>query len=315
MNVKKIVSLCLGGLVAVIVGLNSFTIIPTGYTGVRSTFGQISREVVPNGFNWKVPFIQRIQRVNNKQQDIVFEETISAETLERNEVYFSGVTVTYQINSEKSAWIYANVSDYQNNLVSSSLVASALKTISKTLTPTDVTSRNILEPKLKESIQASLNEKFGSEVVKINKVVVNNATFDNEYNNKIAQKQQAQMAYETQQIENKTAVEKAEAQAKVKVTQAQADADALRISAQAEADANKVLEESLSDVILKEMYIDKWDGQLPKVNAGESDMMFDVSGMVQDTNENEQNQNYNKTTTQTANPVNASEATSEAAEE
>lgn len=281
MNIKKVVSSVVVGLVVLVVLGNSFTIIPTGYTGVRSTFGQISSAVVPNGFNWKIPFIQNIRRVNNKQQDIAFEETISAETSERNEVFFSGVTVTYQINAEKSAWIFANVSDYQNNLVSNSLVASALKTSSKTLAPVDVTNRNTLEPLVKENIQKSLNEKYGSEVVRINKVVINNATFDDEYNNKIAQKQQAQMAYETQQIENKTAVEKAEAEAKVKLTQAKADAEALKISAEAEADANKVLEKSLTDVILKQMYIDKWNGQLPMV-TDDSGIILDVSDLAKE---------------------------------
>ncbi len=262
---------------------NSIKIVPTGYTGVRTTFGQISQNVVQSGLNFKIPFVQSITLVNNKQQDVKFDNVISSETSERNEVFFTGITVTYQINAEKSAWIHANVSNYKNNLVSESLVASALKTASKTLTPTDVTSRNILEPLVKDNIQASLNEKYGSEVVTINKVVINNATFDDEYNDKIAQKQQAQMAYETQQIENKTAVEKAEADAKVKVTQAQAEADAKRISANAEADANRVIQESLTDEILREMTIDKWNGELPKV-TGENGMMLDVSDIMQETN-------------------------------
>ena len=252
----------------IIVAVNSVKIIPTGYTGVRTTFGQISSTVVQSGLNFKIPFIQSINLVNNKQQDVTFDGTISSETSERNEVFFSGITVTYQINAEKSSWIYANVSNYKNNLVSESLVASALKTSSKTLTPTDVTSRNILEPLVKENIQASLNEKYGSEVVKINKVVINNATFDEEYNDKIAQKQQAQMAYETQQIENKTAVEKAEADATVKITQAQAEADAKLISANAEAEANKLVEESLTENILKDKTIEKWNGELPTYNGG-----------------------------------------------
>ncbi len=268
---------------AIILLINSIKIIPTGYTGVRTTFGQISQNVVQPGLSFKIPFVQSITLVNNKQQDVTFDGTINSETSERNEVFFSGITVTYQINAEKSAWIHANVSNYKNNLVSESLVASALKTASKTLTPTDVTSRNILEPLVKDNIQASLNEKYGSEVVTINKVVINNATFDDEYNDKIAQKQQAQMAYETQQIENKTAVEKAEADAKVKVTQAQAEADAKRISANAEADANRVIQESLTDEILREMTIDKWNGELPKV-TGENGMMLDVSDIMQDTN-------------------------------
>ncbi len=284
---KVKVSFIVGIVVAVmllIVAINSVKIIPTGYTGVRTTFGQISSNVVQSGLSFKIPFVQSITLVNNKQQDVTFEGTVSSETSERNEVFFSGITVTYQINAEKSSWIYANVSNYKNNLVSESLVASALKTSSKTLTPTDVTSRNILEPLVKENIQASLNEKYGSEVVKINKVVINNATFDDEYNDKIAQKQQAQMAYETQQIENKTSVEKAEADAKVKITQAQAEADAKLISANAEAEANRLLEESLTAKILKEKTIEKWNGELPKV-TGENDMMLDISDIMDENNE------------------------------
>lgn len=271
-------------ILAIVVLANSVKIIPTGYTGVRTTFGQVSKNVVQSGLNFKIPFVQSISLVNNKQQDVTFDNVISSETSERNEVFFTGITVTYQINAEKSSWIYANVSNYKNNLVSESLVASALKTASKTLTPTDVTSRTILEPLVKDNIQASLNEKYGSEVVKINKVVINNATFDDEYNDKIAQKQQAQMAYETQQIENKTSVEKAEADAKVKLTEAQADADAKRIQANAEAEANKVIQESLTDEVLKDKMIDKWNGELPKV-SGDNDMMLDVSGIMgNDTN-------------------------------
>lgn len=270
-------------LLVIFLGANSVKIIPTGYTGVRTTFGQISNTVVQSGLNFKVPFIQSITLVNNKQQDVTFDGIISSETSERNEVFFSGTTVTYQINAEKSSWIYANVSNYRNNLISESLVSSALKTVSKTLTPTDVTNRTIIEPLVKESIQASLNEKYGSEVVKINKVVIADATFDNEYNAKIAQKQQAQMAYETQQIENKTSVEKAEAEAKVKITQATADAEAMLIEATAEAEANKLLEESLTDTILKEKTIEKWNGELPRV-SGENGLMLDVSDIMDTTN-------------------------------
>ncbi|MCR4961064.1 MAG: hypothetical protein K6A74_06390 [Lachnospiraceae bacterium] len=263
-------------LILLVIG-NCFSVVPTGYTGVRITFGQISNTVVQNGINFKIPFVQDIVQVNNKQQDISFQNTISAETNERNEVYFSDITVTYQISSSKSAWIYANVSDYRNNLVSEGLVSSAIKSSSKTLSPTDVTSRNILEPLVKQELQDSLNEKYGQEVVTINKIVISNATFDEEYNNKIAQKQQAQMAYETQQIENKTAVEKAAADAQVKKTNAQAEADALMIKSQAEADANKLLEASLTENVLRKQLIDKWDGQLPKV-SGTAGTIFDITG-------------------------------------
>ena len=277
--------LVLGIIVAVIIVIvlfSSIAIIPTGYTGVRVTFGQVGDAVVPNGFNLKVPFVQSIIQVNNKQQDITFTNVISAETNERNEVYFSGIVVTYSISSDKSSWIYSHVSDYKNNLVSENLVGSALKSVSKTLTPTDVTSRTIIEPLVKESVQNSINEKYGEGVVVIHKIVISNATFDEEYNNKIAQKQQAQMAYETQQIENQTAIEKAEAQAKVAITEAEAAAKAMMIEAEAEAEANRLLTESLTDEVIRNKTIEAWNGELPNVMTGDSTMIGIGGGIVGD---------------------------------
>lgn len=283
-------AICAAAVIAIIVFFNSFTVIPTGYTGVRVTFGQISDAVVPNGFNWKAPFGQRIIKVNNKQQDITFADTISAETAERNEVFFSGVTITYSISAEKSAWIYAHVSDYKNNLVSDNLVGSALKSVSKTLTPVDVTNRAIIEPLVKEAVQASLDEKYGEDVVIVNKVIVNNATFDAVYNDKIAQKQQAQMVYETQQIENQTAIELAAAEAEAQVIAAQAKADADILAAQADAEIAKISADSaeyqgqkdaaimsnLGEMLTKYpdlityYYVTNWSGDLPTTMLGDN---------------------------------------------
>lgn len=301
---SKVVFLAGMGIVVfllLIVFLSSFTILPTGYTGVRITMGQVDEVVVPNGFNWKTPFVQKIVRVNNKQQDLTLQGTISAETSERNEVYFSGVVITYSISPEKSAWIYAHVSDYKNNLISESLVGSALKGVSKTLTPTDVTTRTILEPLAKDAIQASINEKYGEGVVTIYKVVVNNATFDEAYNQKIAQKQQAQMAYETQQIENKTSVEKAEAEAKAQLAKANADAEASIIAAKADAEVAKISADSaeyqgqkdaaiMSNLgemlnkypnLIQYYYVTGWDGKLPEVQLQSgTGLMFDMRDFI-----------------------------------
>ncbi len=260
---------------------NSFVIIPTGYTGVRTTFGQIDEVTVQNGGNWKIPFVQSIQKVNNKQQDIVFEDQVWSETSERTALYYAGITVTYQINPEKSAWIYANVSGYKDSLVTQSVVASAIKTSSKSLSSTDATNRGIMEHLVAENLQSSLDEKYGENIVIINKVTISDADFEDSYNQAIANKQTAQLAYEQQSIENQKAIEAAEAEAKVKITQAQAEADAAVIKAQGEADANKLLNDSLTETILREMYLEKWDGSLPKVTlSGETDTIVDVGGYM-----------------------------------
>lgn len=266
----------IGGLILLVFS-QSFAIIPTGYTGVRITFGQIDNRTVQNGFNWKIPFVQSINQVNNKQQDISYTGQVWSETAERTVLYYEGITVTYTINPEKSAWIYTNVSDYKKNLISDNLVASAIKSSSKELNSTDATNRGIIEPIAQEKIQEALDQKYGSDVVFINKVVIANTDFEESYNQAIADKQTAQLAYEKQQIENKRQIEAAEADAQVKTTQAKAEADAAVIKAQGEADANKLLNDSITDKILRQQYYEKWNGQLPNVITGDSsDIIMDI---------------------------------------
>lgn len=247
----------------------SFVIIPTGYTGVRTTFGQVSEDAVPNGFNWKIPFVQSIEKMNNKQQDVTFDGQVWSETNERTAIYYEGVTLTYQINPEKSTWIYANVTNYKEALVSQDIVASAIKSSSKGLDDEDATNRSIIEPLVVENLQESLDGKYGEGVVIVNKITISNADFDESYNQAIAEKQQAQVNAEQQAIENQQAIDKAEADATVTKTNAQAAAEAKIIEAQAEAEANELLEKSLTDMILRQMYIEKWDGELPSVIAGD----------------------------------------------
>lgn len=82
-------------------------------------------------------------------------------------------------------------------------------------------------------------------------------------NNKIAAQQNA----ETQRIENQTKVDKAKA-----------DAEAKLIEAEAEAKANELKKKQLTKELLYEMYLDKWDGTLPKVQS-DNGMMLDISSI------------------------------------
>ena len=258
----------------------SFVIIPSGYTGVKTTFGQIAEETLPNGFNWKTPFIESIEIVNNKQQDAGFaqkDSKIWGETSEKVPVYMADVTVTYQIDNEKSAWIYANVSDYKSQLINDAMVASALKNAAVQFTAEQVTVRSNIEPAAQKELQESLNNKYGENVVHILKVVINNMDFEDSYNEAINQKNLAAKQAEAQAIQNQIEIDKAtkdaetqriaaEAQATAETAKAQGEADAIRIKAEAEAEANRKLSESLTDNVLRNKLYDKWNGELPKVS-------------------------------------------------
>ena len=292
-QVKKsyIVFLAILGLLF-FVGGQSFKIIPTGYTGVKTTFGQINNATLQNGFNTKLPFIQKIELVNNKLQDISFEKNqIWAETSERTAIYYAEITVSYQINPDKSSWIYANVSNYKDNLVSESIVASSIKSASKTLNSTDAPNRSIIEPLVQSNLQDSLDEKYGKDTVYVRKVVISDTDFEETYNQAIADKQNQQIAYEQQQIENQKAIEKAEADAKVAEINAnaekqkteiaaQAKANAIKVEAEAQAEANKMINDSVTNNVIAYMQADKWDGAKPKVVLGDDSQVIVDAGEI-----------------------------------
>jgi hypothetical protein len=178
------------------------------------------------------------------------------------------------------------VTNYEDYLVSSSLVASGIKSASKILSDADATNRSIIEPKAMEFVQKALDEKYGENVVIVNKVVIGNADFDESYNEAIASKQRAVLEAEQQAIENQRAIDKAAADAAVLKTQAEAAAKAELIRAEAEAEANRLLNDSLTDVIIKAKYLDKWDGVLPKYVGGNSSVLIgledDITGGTED---------------------------------
>lgn len=272
-SVKKILIIPLVGLLLFTFGL-SFAIVPTGYTGVRTTFGQISEEVVPHGFNMKIPFAQRIILVNNKQQDITLDAQVWGESIEKTPVYASNITITYQINSDKSAWIYSNISNTKK-LITQDIVASAIKSSMVELPAEGVTVRSKIEPMVKENLAKSIDEKYGEGTIEILKVVINQMDFEDSYNQAIAAKSIAQQEQAKQKIENATAIAKAEADKKVAITNAEAKAESTRIAAEAEAEANRLLEESLTDAILQNRFYDTWDGKLPQV-VSSNDMLIDI---------------------------------------
>ena len=264
---------------------NAFKIVPTGYTGVRVRLGQVSEENIPSGVALKIPFVDSIRLVNNKQQDVTIEGQIWSETSERTALYYEGINITYRINTGRSAWLVANVNDYEHTLLTSSFVASSVKTASKQFTAIDATNRGIIEPAIAQALQASVDEKYGEDTITIIKVVVNNADYEDSYNEVIAEQQAAQIRYQTQQIENLRAIEQAEAQATVTITSAQAEADALLIAAEAEAEANAVREESLTPNIIRYETITRWDGRLPMIQTGEDGSiipMIDMNGIYDD---------------------------------
>ena len=47
----------------------SIVIVPSGYVGIKTSYGQISGEVLPSGQYFSLPIIYHVDKINCKQQD------------------------------------------------------------------------------------------------------------------------------------------------------------------------------------------------------------------------------------------------------
>ena len=255
----------LSGLVFLFIMYLNMHVIPVGYTGVLVRLGRIAEQPVASGeLTFTTPFVEHIRRVNNKQQEYETGQKICGETSDKAAVYANEVSVTYQIAVERSAWICANVNEY--NLLTDGLIASAVKAAMSELTAEEVTKRAKIEPLVLRKLSESLSEKYGTDTVHVRKVIINDMDFEKAYKDALRAKSVAEQERARAEIENQTA--KAEADKRVVILAAEAEAERIRISANAQAEANRAISESLSAELIELRKIEKWDGKLPAVMSG-----------------------------------------------
>lgn len=249
-----------------------FVIVGTGYSGVRITFGQVDERAVSQGFNFKIPFVQTIVAVNSRQQDLEVvsnDSSIESTITGKVPITISGVTVTYQINPDKASYIYATVTN-PDDLLTYSVVSSSIKATTPSFDTDGVVVRSDVEAAVKEELQKYIDNKYGADVLSVIQVTVGNIAFTDEYNKSVNDKNIAKQAAETQDIENKKNIDKANA-----------DAEAKLIAAQAEKEANELLEKSITNNILVQQYLEKWDGVLPTVTGSDGSVMIDISKLME----------------------------------
>ena len=98
---------------------------------------------------------------------------------------------------------------------------------------------------------------------------------DDETRAAVQKKVNAQQDLELAKIEQQTANVNAEKEKEVAITKAnqeketaQINAEAKLIEAQAQADANRLISQSLTPELIQQQMYEKWNGQLPTVQAG-----------------------------------------------
>lgn len=255
----KITAGIIAAVAAVIVAASSVAIVPAGHTGVVLTLGKVSNNSYQEGFHLKAPFFQQIEVMSNKIQ--VYETNATAVSKDLQSVS-SNIAVNYKISSDQSARIYQTIGREYESIILMPAVQESMKSVTAKYTAEElITERAIVGEEIKNTLENKVND-YGIIIEKFNIV---NFDFSAEFNAAIEAKQVAEQNLIKTKTEQQQAIVIAEAEAKKKTIAAEAEATATLTEANAQAEANKLLSNSLSELIIKYEQISKWNGELPKV--------------------------------------------------
>lgn len=290
-TVRKIVITVIVVFALLIVALNSFTTVKAGHSGVVTTFGKVSENVLSEGLHFKIPFIQQIILVDNRVQKA--EVACSAASKDLQTVS-STIAVNYKVLNSYSASVYKNIGlDYESVIITPA-IQECVKAVTAKFTAEElITNRQAIGDQMMELLKAKINT-YGIDIQIFN---ITAFDFTAEYNAAIEAKQTAQQnALKAEQDLQRIKVE-----AEQKIAQAQAEAEAYRLKS-----------EKITPEILISNYIEKWDGRLPTVVSGDSGtMMIDLSELL---SQIEKGKTSTGTTVYSSYPVETEASTSEAEE-
>ena len=276
-------------IIAILIGVFCTTIIPAGYVAVQySMNGGVKDEVLTQGWHMVPPTVKTSRYTIGLEQsyltagkngDSKEDESFSASSSEGKDMLID-LTFTYQFKPVNVVGVFNRFkgqsgTDVRDSFIKPNIVSWTKEVLAK-YKVSDVLGTRRAE--VNGALTDYLAEKFDQYGITISNATLINIEVDEETSKAINAKIAAQQNAETQRINNQTNIDKAEAEANVKLTQARAEADAKMIQAEAEAKANEMIQKSLTEGVLQQRYIEKWDGKLPNVLAdgGSSDVVIPI---------------------------------------
>lgn len=270
---------CVIGWILTFALLIAFILVPfslhqveAGEVAVVKQFGKVVEEKSP-GMNFDLWIGKSYEYINTKEQEIPLSTmTYSLDA----QVMTLEMTIHFRILGDRATDI---VNEYGTEaaLISriTSVVTEAPKAVLSARTAMDViANRGLVTPEVEAAIVAAIGEQYP---ITITKVAITNIDFSDAFEQAVEEKMIAEQNKLKAEYENEKRVAQAQAEADAKLKEAQAkveiakaEAEAKKIEAQAEAEANKLLEQSLTEKVLQDKYLDKWDGKLPTTMLGEN---------------------------------------------
>lgn len=274
-------------IVAIILAFSMIKTVPTGYTGILTTFGKVEPNIVSAGVHVIAPW-QKIVKLDNRTQKVSVETDTFSKDIQQVKV---SLAVNFCIDQATAQELYKTVGvNYYESVVLPRILENVKAVVAEYSAENLVAKRG----ELSDEILTRLTDDAAAYGINIISISVEDIDFTDEFTDAVERKQvatQNKLAAETEQaqktMEEQAAADRAVISAKAKAEQdviaANAELEVTKIQAEAalyagekEAEMNKRIAESLTPNLVKYYYIKQWKGELPKTVLGE-DNSFMIS--------------------------------------
>lgn len=256
MNNKELTAKDAGAALVAIIALvflfGSFRTVKAGYTGIVTRFGKVVR-TTDSGLILKWPIIEKVVKMDTRVQKE--EMDASAASKDMQDVH-AKIAVNYSISKETALEIYNRLGkDYKDSIIIPATSESFKAGISQYTAEELITNRAEAKERILEALKTRLNE-YGITITDLNIV---DLSFSDAFNQAIEAKAVAQQQVET---------------AKQELEKAKIEAEKTKTEAEAQAAAQRAQEDTLSELLIKKMWIEKWNGQLPSTMTDDAGILI-----------------------------------------
>ena len=261
---KKLVAIIVAIVLFFIILFASITTIPTGYVGIKTRFGQVQSSTIQEGLNFKVPFIEKIVKIDCKTQKVSYVMEGSSKDLQK--ISNIQIAVNYNVDKQKANILYREIGKNFNSVIIEPAIYETMKSVIANYTAEElVTKRQEVSNKTQEILTARLEEN-GINVTALNLL---DLSFSKEFDDAIEKKQIVEQ--QTQQA--KYELEKAKIENEKKIENAKAEAEFMK-------QQNQEITENtlrLKELENQQELIEKWSGNLPTTMTGDALSIFNLN--------------------------------------
>lgn len=213
--------------------ISMITFVPTGYTGILTTFGRVEERTVQSGLNIIAPW-QKVVKMDNRTQKQLIETQAFSSDIQQVDV---AITLNYCIDKTTAQNLYSSVGVAYYDTILNPRALEGIKTVFAGYSAEELVTNRV---ELSGEIGTIISEDVSQYGIQITGVSIENLDFTDAFTDAVEAKQVA--------TQNKLTAETEQAKLTL---EAQAAAERQIISANAESEANRIIAASITPELIQ----------------------------------------------------------------